>query len=786
MINSIEKNIIKGGNFRITVLTDRLIRLEYSEEEKFVDGQTSAVVCRDFPEVYFDAESGNGLLTVETDRLLLSYDGNPFSSAGLSIKLKETGAEWHYSISYAGSDKNLMGTARTLDMTDGFAMLESGIFGENGYAVMDDSETSVLVDGEYVLRIDEGEDIYFFGYGKDYYGGLRDFYTLCGSVPMIPRYALGNWWSRYYRYSEESYLSLMDRFEEEKIPLSVAVIDMDWHITDVDPKYGSGWTGYSWNRELFPDPQRFLKGLKDKNLYTTLNLHPADGIRAFEDMYERVAERLGIDPDSEKPAKFDFGNKDYREVYFDEVLHPYEEDGVDFWWIDWQQGKGKAGEETDPLFLLNHYHYKDMENRGVRPMIFSRYAGVGSHRYPIGFSGDTHTTWRSLNYQPYFTSTASNIGYGWWSHDIGGHMLGDKDNERLVRWIQYGVFSPIMRIHSSSSEFFNKEPWTLEEPYRKTVTEYMRLRHRLVPYLYTMTYIAHRYGRPLIKPMYYLCPDESGCYEVRNEYGFGENLIVGAVTSPCDKDTRLGEVNMYIPQGRWYDIFNGNIYVGGKKRKLYRTLENIPVIMREGGIVSLSDETSENGCSNPEKLELLIGYGKNGSFEMYEDDGISMDYAKGKSVNTLYEFKCNPENGKACLRIAAIEGCIGLVPEKRSYTVRLYGVQPTQDAKVFLDENGNRTETGFDYDERKKILTVSVPDGNVWFERKVVFSGFIHAENHIERKVFELLDRAWIPMLLKEKIYDGFKKAGSNEDFLKWLSEADAPEKLKDAIREYL
>ena len=783
---NIKQNIISGEQFRISVLTDRLIRLEYSESGTFTDEETSAVICRNFPKIYYDVSTENDILMVETDSLLLKYDGGPFSSTGLSIELKENMQRWYYSVVYANSDENLLGTARTLDMTDGFASLEGGIFGGKGFAVLDDSRSAVLNDGEYFPRNDDGMDLYFFGYGKKYYDGLKDLYTLTGNVPMIPRYALGNWWSRYYRYSEESYLELMDRFEEEKIPLSVAVIDMDWHITDVDPKYGTGWTGYSWNKELFPDPQRFLKALKDKKLYTTLNLHPADGIRGFEDMYENMAYRMGIEPATGKAIEFDFGNKEFRDAYFEEVLHPYERDGVDFWWIDWQQGTGKAGVEVDPLFLLNHYHYKDMEDRKIRPMIFSRYAGVGSHRYPIGFSGDTHTTWRSLAYQPYFTSTASNIGYGWWSHDIGGHMLGDKDNERLVRWVQFGVFSPIMRIHSSSSAFFNKEPWNLEEPYKSIIIEFMRLRHKLLPYLYTMNYVAHKSGRPLIRPMYYICPDNKESYEVKNEYGFGDVLIVGTITSPADKDLKLGESVMYIPNGRWYDIFTGNVYDGDKKRKLYRTLDSIPVLLPEGGIVPLSADDYDNGCDNPKSFEVSIGYGKDGFFDMYEDDGISMEYAAGRSVTTLFEFYCDSEENRAVFRINSAEGSIGLIPEKRSYRVKLYGVRPCDEARVSLRQNGASGEINFEYDEKKNIISADIPEGEIVFDREVIFEGVTSTENDVEKLLFEVLDRAWIPMLLKEKIYGAYREAASNEDFLKWLSEADAPETLKDAIREFL
>ena len=210
---------------------------------------------------------------------------------------------------------------------------------------------------------------------------------------MIPRYALGNWWSRYYKYTEKSYKALMERFEKEDIPFSVAVVDMDWHLVDIDPKYGSGWTGYTWNRDFFPDPEGFMKWLHDRNMHITLNLHPADGIRAFEDAYPRMAEAMGIDPKTEQPVVFDISDPHFLEAAFEHVLHPEEEKGVDFWWIDWQSGGISKVEGLDPLWMLNHYHYLDNGRDGKRPMTFSRYAGPGSHRYPVGFSGDTIITW---------------------------------------------------------------------------------------------------------------------------------------------------------------------------------------------------------------------------------------------------------------------------------------------------------------------------------------------------------------------------------------------------------
>src|SRR5690606_29482521 len=125
-----------------------------------------------------------------------------------------------------------------------------------------------------------------------------------------------------------------------------------------------------------------------------------------------------------------------------------------------------------------------------RTFIFSRWGGLGNHRYPIGFSGDTHVTWRSLAYQPYFTATAANVGYGWWSHDIGGHTFGIEEPELYLRWVQYGVFSPIFRLHSTKNHFHERLPWKYDAEIGRLASDMLRLRHQLIPYLYSMSWKA--------------------------------------------------------------------------------------------------------------------------------------------------------------------------------------------------------------------------------------------------------------------------------------------------------
>ena len=552
--------LVRGDRYRITVLTDGLLRLEYSPDGAFEDRASSFAQCRDLPVPEFRVIEEEHHVEVLTDRLQLVYDRGAFTTSGLSIQVRGNVTAYHSVWRFGegqGEDingpVNLGGTARTLDLADGPIPLEPGVLSRWGFAVLDDSRSLLFDDDGWVApRTGERIDLYFFGYGFDYREAMQAFYAVSGATPVLPRFVLGNWWSRYHAYSDAEYRELVERFEREGIPLSVAVLDMDWHLVDIEPRHGSGWTGYTWNTDLFPDPLEFLKWLHDKSLRVTLNVHPADGVRAHEKVYADMARALERDPADGTPIAFDVTDPDFLRAYFGVLHRSLEDEGVDFWWLDWQSGPHSRITGVDPLWMLNHFHFLDSarDRDGVprRPLTFSRYAGPGSHRYPIGFSGDTIVTWASLDFQPAFTATASNIGYGWWSHDIGGHMFGVKDDELAARWLQFGVFSPILRLHSGSNPFATKEPPSFAPEAREAMTRFLRLRHRLLPYLHTMNHRAAG-GVPICTPMYWWHPRAREAYEVPNQYMFGSELLVAPITAPRDPALGVGQVRAWLPPG---------------------------------------------------------------------------------------------------------------------------------------------------------------------------------------------------------------------------------------------
>ncbi len=675
-----KKWIVRGAT-RLTVITPCLLRVEVQSEGKFCDEPTQSVWFRDFDSPEFTVAEENGKLKIKTEKAEFVYSLK--SKKMVYIKLADGRKVTNYK---AG---NLKGTCRTLDITAGIIKLSDGVCSKNGVAVLDDSDTlAIKPDGLILPRDNSESDEYYFAYGNDYIGATTDLYKLTGKVPLIPRYALSNWWSRYKAYSQEEYLTLMDKFKEEEIPITVATVDMDWHWVKIREKFGkdshkvskhlnfmeyvydvwsTGWTGYSFNTELFPDPAGFLKKLKDDNYHVTFNLHPSMGVRWFEDQYEEMCEAMGQNPAEKKPVKFDITDKKFTEKYFDILHHPFEKMGVDFWWIDWQQGKNTAVKGLDPLWALNHYHFLDNAKDNHRPLILSRFCGAGSQRYPLGFSGDTTQTWKSLDFQPGFTATASNIAYPWWSHDIGGHCMGQKDDELYLRWVQLGVFSPVMRLHSTNNEFAGKEPWNYSGPVQKIATDALRLRHKLLPYIYTMNYRTHTECRAICEPMYYAYPEDKSAYECKNEFFFGTELIVAPITEHTSAKTNLAGVNVWIPEGRYTDIFTGRIYSGNQFVKMFRDIETIPVLAKEGAIIPMSANDRTNDCSNPETLDVLV-YRGNNTFVMYEDDGETLSYQNGEYLKTAFTVA---ENGdKVTFSISKAEGMGSVAPESRTYNIK--------------------------------------------------------------------------------------------------------------------
>ena len=717
--------VYKDSNVRFTLVTDGTVRMEYAPDGKFLDDKSFIAVNRSYPEVKYKKSETAKKVVISTDYLTLTYTkgSGPLTERNLSIvsaktKKKPTDGKriipfaWHPGQKDA-PDANLKGTYRTLDGYDGDSRgdtgkmpIEDGLLSRSGWTLIDDSEGYVFDNSDWQWvehRPNEGktQDMYFLAYGNDYKKALHDFTVFAGKEPLPPRYAFGYWWSRYWGYSDNELRQLVGKMQSYNIPMDVLVVDMDWHYTE---EGRGGWTGYTWNKRLFPSPKGFLKWAKQQQLETTVNLHPADGIKYYEEGYDDMARWKGMNPADKKDIAWNASSKRIMQGWYDKILRPMERDGIDFWWLDWQQWENdKEFPRLSNTWWINYTTFTDMErHHDTRPMLYHRWGGLGNHRYQIGFSGDAIISWKSLDFQPYYNSTASNVLYGYWSHDIGGHMGADSiDPEMYIRWMQFGAFSPILRTHSTKNAGLNKEPWVFADKERDIIRDIIKQRYSLAPYIYTMARHAYDTGVSLCRPMYYDYPDAQEAYSNRNEYMFGDNYLVYPITQPMNDGVSLQKV--WLPAGNdWYELTSGTMLKGGQTVERRFLLDEYPIYVKAGSIIPQYGDV-KNLRRNDEAVTVTVYPGNaDAEFVMYEDNGNDKQYATAYA-STLMSATHSAE-GTLRVSIGARKGEYSGMPAHRQYRLKL--VASAVPEKVIVDGK----QTDFEYDGNNLSLIVDIPE----------------------------------------------------------------------------
>jgi alpha-glucosidase len=754
--------VVTLGKARFTVLTPQLIRMEWSADGRFEDHASLVFINRRLPVPKFEVSHADmmGVLTIRTSALTLKYvsswdEGRGFDEKNLWITLTVDGRQviWHPG---DADPENLQGTTRTLDGALGSKTrepIEPGLVSRSGWALVDDSSRPLFDSTDFRFLQREKSpwpwamerpaneapgkytDWYLFGYGHDYKQAVGDYVRVAGRIPLPPRFAFGVWWSRYWAYSDQELDELVKGFRENDTPLDVLVIDMDWHISQEQLKamgevdrsgYELGWTGYTWNKVLFPDPDAFLKKIHEDDLKTTMNLHPASGIQPWEQAYPAMARAMGIDPATKKYIPFDPTNKQWATNYFDLVLHPLEKQGIDFWWLDWQQ---------DPMMTklpgvantwwLNYLHFTDQQREGKRPLLFHRWGGLGNHRYQIGFSGDTVSVWESLAFQPWFTATAANVGYAYWSHDIGGHMPGAVDPELFTRWVQFGIFSPILRTHTTKNPDAERRIWAYPEPYSSVLRSAFQLREAMEPYLYTEARRTYDTGVAFLRPLYYDWPEEDAAYTSRNEYVFGDQMLAAPVTAAADKVSGLAAEHVWLPKsdspgGDWIEWPTGKHFAGPVSAERSFTIAQIPVYVKAGAIVPMQPPMLHTGEKSVDPLIVNVwplAPGTSSSYSVYEDSGASVEYQRGVFART--PIKAAQTGDKLRVEIGPVEtGSGGSYPgmlKTRGYELRLPADWPPASVAV----NGKAVpfakpgeDMGWTFEGNTLTTIVAVPAGS--------------------------------------------------------------------------
>ncbi|MFQ7503616.1 MAG: TIM-barrel domain-containing protein, partial [Alistipes finegoldii] len=376
-------------------------------------------------------------ITTEALRIVYEHDGFPFGLHNFAAYYKLNGKEKKFT-NRCIFRNNLGGPVETLDRVTGEIPMQDGLLSRDGWYVIDDERSDLLVDGWLCPRDTKShvQDQYCFVYGNDYKAALADLGAISGRVPMTRKYIHGVWYCRYWDYTSEEFLSIIDGYEENDFPLDNLVFDMGWHTytarTGTGHAGSRSWTGYTGSANAFRSRSADRRGAPPRRdrvaQRPSARRHPSPrgDVRR---LYEGYGGRSGQTP-------FDLGDRKYMETFFKHAHHTTEDMGVDFWWLDWQQNylyPEVRGYRSTSLQWINELYYRQTERKGLRGAGYSRWAGWGDHRHPIQFSGDAQANWEMLAFEVKLTAASGNAGCYYWAHDIGG-FRGDPNPELTVRW----------------------------------------------------------------------------------------------------------------------------------------------------------------------------------------------------------------------------------------------------------------------------------------------------------------------------------------------------------------
>jgi hypothetical protein len=611
----------------------------------------------------------------------------------------------------AGPTDTLGGWSRTLDNPRTLPVPEHpGILDRHGWYLLDDSRTALLSANHTVTdRPSHGgqpyQDGYFFGYGQDYKQGLSDLNALTGPADLLPQSAYGVWYSRYYAYSTADYENtLLPAFRSTRTPV-------DWLVVDTDWKSPSQWNGWNWNSSLFADPQSFLDWTKQQGLSVAMNIHPS--INGDDPKFATANSQAGgLTVDSGNTYRFDWSNPAQLAAYLN--LHQsFEQQGVREWWLDYCGGCGgstASDSHVAPDNLINQAYADDATAKGLRGFSFARLGGSeqggDDSNYALGpwserrttmqFTGDTPATWDMLNFEVRFTADEAAAGLSNVSHDIGSFHGNHLADDLYVRWMQFGAFQPIDRMHSDHGD---RLPWNYTGTAQTAAEQALRLRESLVPYTYTLARQANTTGVPIVRPLYLDYPAQDAAYTAKNEYLYGDDVLVAPITTPDDSSGN-GSTSVWVPPGTWTDYYTGTSYTGPSTVTITDPLTQMPVLIRSGGILTTRSDYTDNASKPLTALTVNVAAGGNGSFSLYSDAGEGAGYTSGQSATEPLSWN----DSSHTLTIGAQSGSWSGAPTSRAYTLRL----SNSAAPTAVSVDGVQVpETDWSWNANRRTVTVT-------------------------------------------------------------------------------
>lgn len=488
-------------------------------------------------------------------------------------------------------------------------------------------------------------------------GAIRGYTELTGRAPLPPRWALGYMQSKNRYRTDEEFLKLGQTFREKGIPCDTLVLDWLWF-----KQFGD----MAWDRDYWKEPEKMLEKLHEMGFHIMQAYHPFiyEDCKTLEEFRDKGY--LMNTPPHTLPI-FDHSNPEAREAWW-EKTKKLVANGVDAYWIDMGEPRDHPQGTTCHMGSREHVHnlYSLLWAKGIyeghvrdlktRPFLLSRTSYAGIQRYGAAlWSNDIDSSWEVLKDQVPVGLGVCASGLPYWCTDIGGFSTDERYSpEMFIRWLEWGVFCPLFRTHGTRAE---NEPWSYGEEANAIIERYIRLRYRLLPYIYSCARWIYESGKPMMRGLFLDYPDDPIACGQKYEYMFGPALLVAPI---LDRGARSREV--YLPQGTWYDFWSGERITGGRSIMAQAPLDRIPLYVKSGSVIPMAECVQFVGEKPDEKITVHV-YGAPGCFELYEDAGEGREYMEGAYVKTLLSW-----DGEQ-LTTRVIEGDAALIPQGRVYLV---------------------------------------------------------------------------------------------------------------------
>lgn len=521
---------------------------------------------------------------------------------------------------------------------------------------------------------------------------LKNYHQLTGFQPMPPRWALGYIQSRFGYESEAEARQMVSRMLAEGYPLDAVVIDLYWFGAGVHDSFYMG--NLDWYTKKWPEPDKMIADFDKQGIKTILITEPyvLPESRYFDTLSQ--AGMLGKNPDGSTMIldKFWFGPGGLFDIFqprmqqwFWEKYQRQTEMGVAGWWGDLGEPENHpdnmqhvTGNALQVHNIYGHYWHKMLaENNAkyypeVRLFNLNRSGFAGSQRYSLyPWSGDVARSWQGLQAQPRAVLGMAMSGFPYMHSDLGGFAVGQEDAELYLRWLQYGVFNPIYRVHGDPHA--PVEPYAYPDSIQEILHRFIDLRYRLLPYNYSLAWLNSTQGIPVTKPLF----AEELYYEalsgVTNTYLWGNDILVAPILEPGQTHRRL-----YLPKGVWFDFFNDEKLFGSRWINQPVTLQTIPVFVRGGAFIPMTEPITNTKDYSSQHLTLHYYHTTEvpvSTFTMYEDDGITRN-AFAKNQYELLNFRSHAAEDILLMTLKReIAGTYPDMPAKRNITLVVHGME---------------------------------------------------------------------------------------------------------------